>query len=362
MIHLFKKVYLSLDVFGVFNNTSSERLYITGTDFPMPITADRRLRAECKILGVHTSLEEIDKELGGRDKVWEMLHATDKAIVVIVDNTTANELCLQYWKSSLPDADEQTLFTLHQLMMNHENLLAIADSSISEKTGIRASSVSKRIVPVLSQEEFTALNTTVGASEYLKGVSREDLSIEFAVASYLNDSQSARNKQVLFDKMDYIVKKTYLETFVEMAMTLQRRFASLNRSEYDHLNLSLCPFENMKQIPALQWTFKRSIITRDMEAVAKDFSIRKTIDIYKEIDELNIFVSPEKNKELVRVGEMLLAKDYTKIMDEEAGDQKRSSLFAGTSFREKVNSLLISYLCRLKRQGKTDELKKFIVR
>lgn len=90
--------------------------------------------------------------------------------------------------------------------------------------------------------------------------------------------------------------------------------------------------------------------------------MHRMIEIFKVVDTLDVFVSSEKNKDLVNIATLLMNKDFDVIIHNDMREQRRNSLFSDNRFNEKVNALMISYFYRLTRLKKFDELETFLMR
>lgn len=361
MIHLFDQIYLSQDVFGVFNLKARQRLYITDFNFPVPLTADVHMQKVCGILGVFTSLADMDEAIGGREKFWENLIADKRDINIVVNNATAVELMVQLWKSIFKTHTDETLYKLYALAMNNDNRLAVSDATnalLPENKG----GTDYRIIPLLTREEFKNIYDATPEIEILRTIPKKDLSFELLLIAYLNNKEDEEAREILFKKVERIVRRIYTENFVDMALSLHRRFSSFNRPEYDNLAVGLCPYEMMSLIPGLQWSFSKNIRNRDTDGVLKEFGIRGMVQIYREVREMGVFPSDDKNDRLQLLGEQLECRDYGAVIEADVNETMGSSVFSDTRFKEKINPLTISYFYRLKRLGKTAELGEFALR
>lgn len=360
MIHLFDQVYIHHDVFGLYHTKSPERLFITHMDFPVPITTDRNMRARCRIRGVFTELEHCDQEFGTREKFWEFLVNDSPDISLIVDSTVSAELTVQLWKSIFKKHTYETIRTLYLLSVNNENRLALSNTNNNVLQPEHFGNEDFRVFEPIPDDEFRALYEKTPAIECLSNLAHESLSVELLLVSYLVNPIDDKVNTLLFSKMKRILEKTYYESFIDLALTLHRRFSNFNRAEYDDIELELCPYCNIGKIDWLKWTTHPSIQSRDIRAVVRDFSLVDIINIYRDIQSRDIFASKDKADDLIYLGELLLAKDYAKILEEDqVPSSKRGAVLSDRRFREKINPLLISFMYRTKRLGDTEQLEKF---
>lgn len=362
MIHLFDQVYFSQDIFGLYNNKSRKRLYITDHEFDIPLTVDQHMQRVVGIVGVFTSLSDADEQLGGRENLWKNIIGEKKDLNIVASNEVTVELLVQYWKSTLVSPTLNTLYTLYCLVMENENHIANSNKMNNILPKYVSVLDKYRVIPVMSKEDFVKLYESTEPVEALSVLEISDRSIEMLVAGYLTHPENEEVRKTLFSKMDRIITKSFTETFVDLALTLHRRFTSLNRSHYDDMEVSFSPYENIEKIPELAWTLKESILNRDMAAVIKEFPMHRMIEIFKVVDTLDVFVSSEKNKDLVNIATLLMNKDFDVIIHNDMREQRRNSLFSDNRFNEKVNALMISYFYRLTRLKKFDELETFLMR
>lgn len=357
MIHLFDQVYLSQDIFGVFNNKSEKRLFITDYEFTVPLASDVNMREVCGILGVFKNLQEVDEAIG-REKFWELLLSVKTGVDIVVSNSVATEIAVQLWKSIFRMSDVDSIYRLYVLTMNNENRMAVSDaiSCIIPSKDCEEGTDHYRVIPLLEFEEFKKLYDKTEVIQALRNLPHSMLSFEFLLVSYLSDPSNNSVRETLFKKIERIVGRIYTENFVDMALSLHRRFSSFNRTEYDDLDISMCPYSNMAKLPELQWTFSKNIRSRDVTKVFLEFGYSGMINIYRQVRAMGVFPNDVKNERLVHVGELLNDRDFITIVEEDVNDTKSNSIFSDTRFKEKINPLVITYFYRAKRLGKDDIL------
>lgn len=360
MIHLFNEVYIAHDAFGVFNAKSLNRIYITDAEFPVPLAADAHYLRSCNIQGVFTDLSQLDEIDGGRKAFWAKLIAEKPDLSLIVSPAAAAGLLAQFWKSLFRNSTVDSSYLLYVLTVNNDNRMASSDTtSAVMPTNVNFDKETGRIIPLLSKNEFAEIYEKAEVIPEIRDLPLESVSLELLLISYLNDPNNASINRVLFAKIKRILVKGYTEAFIDLALTLQRRYSNFNCSVYDNVDIDFCPFKNISKVESIKWILNENIRNRNVAGVLKEFTLAGMVERYRAAQRAEIFVSNDKSDDLIYLGELLMTEQYAKIIEEDMEDKKRNNVFVYGRYRKKINPLLISYFYRLKRLGKTEQLQAY---
>lgn len=347
MFHVFNSTYIANN--SLFDG-SVNSIVINGSEGLLPSASMRENR-------FYNWSDFVDTILAGdKSLIWEKLYRlgeNNKKFILYVDSALYLELQLSYWKSVLPHLDVDSAHTLHKLTFEDSMLRChLPEHMLRER--VREA---YRSYPLLSRKDFESDWMRIESIQFLKNVSKDELSFEFQVADYFVNSKTPL-KAALLAKIGHFSWVNWVSEIFILKTDIINAIQDVNRLlPPDCLIDVSVPGAIYSQIVGnkyLNWILDDEIHPRNYEYVEKHYS--KDIFHYLYHQFYNLWqVNGEDMSVLI---DLIYNHCYEELLlrDVERGF---GSVYSSNRFQDRINQVLVSFIYKQKRDGNIAGIKAF---
>lgn len=350
MFHIFRNVYFDIDSAMTSNNIDIIILS------PMWRESRETLLRASNVLAVCDSLAEFSETQlsGDRSQFWSFIYkykGQNSRLVIYMQPELLLEMQVELWKNILPYADNKALYWLHRVYIEDCRFRNYLSPNV-EADGAKRGYLSLRS---LSMNEFDKLNQSTKKIDFLKNLSKEDLSFEYQLADFLYRPESMLKKCVL-DKVKHFTWSNWMAELDILKGDILNGIMDVNRLLPTDSVIDVSdPSQIFSQIignPYVCWVADQNLFPNNYGYVEQNYDKK----IFKQLYSCFYGMWQVNGEDMSELIDLIYSHQYEKLLYRDIA-RSFGSVYSGGRFRNKMNQVLVSSIYKYKRESKLDALK-----